>query len=284
VGGDKIPQQLKDAFVAIEDERFYEHNGIDIKGIMRAAAIGAKNKFNFSQGASTITQQLIKNSVFDKWATGETKMERVKRKIQEQYLATELEKNMSKDDILVTYMNTINLGQNTLGVQAASLRYFGKPVYDVHADLFGDTELKFTEQPTEKADVVFFCTAHGETGKLLAEYNFPSDVKIIDMTNEFRVGDTGFVYGLPEINREAIKKCNRLANPGCFATAIQLALVPSLKAGIIQSDIQVSAVTGSTGAGQKLSPTSHFSWRNNNFSVYKAFTHQHLAEINHVWR
>ena len=132
VGSDKIPQQLKDAFVAIEDERYYDHNGIDIKGIMRAAAIGAKNKFNFSQGASTITQQLIKNSVFDKWATGETKMERVKRKIQEQYLATELEKNMSKDDILVTYMNTINLGQNTLGVQAASLRYFGKPVYELN--------------------------------------------------------------------------------------------------------------------------------------------------------
>ena len=165
-------------------------------------------------------------------------------------------------------------------VWAVSRSNFGKPVYDVHADLFGDTELKFAEQPTEKADVVFFCTAHGETGKLMAEYNFPNDVKIIDMTNEFRVGDTGFVYGLPEINRDKIKSCSKLANPGCFATAIQLALVPALKAGIILSDIQVSAVTGSTGAGQKLSATSHFSWRNNNFSVYKAFTHQHLAEIN----
>lgn len=165
-------------------------------------------------------------------------------------------------------------------VWAVSRSNFGKPVYAVHADLFGDTELKFAEQPTEKADVVFFCTAHGETGKLLAEYNFPADVKIIDMTNEFRVGDTGFVYGLPEINRDKIKTCNKLANPGCFATAIQLALVPALKAGIIQSDIQVSGITGSTGAGQKLSAMTHFSWRDNNISVYKAFTHQHLAEIN----
>ena len=165
-------------------------------------------------------------------------------------------------------------------VWAVSRSNFGKPVYDVHADLFGDTELKFAEQPGEKPDVVFFCTAHGETGKLMAEYNFPDDVKIIDMTNEFRVGNTGFVYGLPEINRDAIKKCSRLANPGCFATSIQLALVPALKAKIIKSDIQVSAVTGSTGAGVKLSATSHFSWRTDNFSVYKAFTHQHLAEIN----
>ena len=132
VGMDKIPQDLADAFVAIEDERFYDHNGIDIKGIMRAAALGAKNQFNFSQGASTITQQLIKNSVFDKWATGETKMERVKRKIQEQYLATELEKTMDKKEILELYMNTINLGHNTLGVQAASLRYFGKQVYELN--------------------------------------------------------------------------------------------------------------------------------------------------------
>ena len=128
---DKIPQDLADAFVAIEDERFYEHNGIDIKGIIRAFALGIKER-EFSQGASTITQQLIKNNVFDSWVTESTFMESFKRKIQEQYLALELEKIMSKEDILELYMNSINLGQNTLGVQAASLRYFNKPVYELN--------------------------------------------------------------------------------------------------------------------------------------------------------
>lgn len=164
-------------------------------------------------------------------------------------------------------------------VWAVSRSNAGNYFYEVHADLFGDTEGKFTDVPGEKPDVVFFCTAHGETGKLLTEYNFPPDVKIIDMTNEFRVDNNDFVYGLPEINRQKIRTCSKLANPGCFATSIQLALIPALKAGIIKSDISVSAVTGSTGAGQKLSATSHFSWRTDNFSVYKAFTHQHLAEI-----
>ena len=124
---DKIPIDMQHAFVAMEDERFYEHNGIDIKGIARAAYIVLSTR-DMSQGASTITQQLIKNSVFDKWATGESKFEKIKRKIQEQYLAVQLERQpgMSKDSILELYLNTINLGQNTLGVQAASLRYFGK--------------------------------------------------------------------------------------------------------------------------------------------------------------
>ena len=126
---EQIPEDLAHAFVAIEDERFYEHNGIDIKGIIRAAAIAVKNR-DLSQGASTITQQLLKNNVFEGW-TNETKIESIKRKLQEQYLALELEKIMDKDTILENYMNTINLGQNTLGVQAASLRYFGKPVYDL---------------------------------------------------------------------------------------------------------------------------------------------------------
>lgn len=130
VTNDKIPQDLADAFVATEDERFYLHNGIDIKGIIRAFATGVKNR-HFSQGASTITQQLIKNNVFDKWANEEG-FEKYKRKVQEQYLALELEKHMSKSQILERYMNTINLGHNTLGVQAASLRYFGKPVYDLN--------------------------------------------------------------------------------------------------------------------------------------------------------
>lgn len=128
---DQIPSNLAHAFVAIEDERFYNHNGIDIQGIFRAAVVGIKNKFHFSQGASTITQQLLKNNVFTGW-TDESTIERVKRKIQEQYLALELEKVMSKDKILENYMNTINLGQNTLGVQAASLRYFNKNVYELN--------------------------------------------------------------------------------------------------------------------------------------------------------
>lgn len=125
---DMIPQNLAHAFVAIEDERFYEHNGIDIKGIIRAAYVGIKNKFHFSEGASTITQQLLKNNVFTDWTSENGMSEKVKRKIQEQYLAIELTKSMSKDEVLLNYMNTINLGQNTLGVQAASLRYFDKSV------------------------------------------------------------------------------------------------------------------------------------------------------------
>lgn len=131
VSMDKIPENLAHAFVAIEDERFYEHNGIDIQGIMRAAVIGIKNK-DFSQGASTITQQLLKNNVFKGWVDENSFIEKVKRKIQEQYLALELEKVMDKDKILENYMNSINLGQSTLGVQAASLRYFNKPVYELN--------------------------------------------------------------------------------------------------------------------------------------------------------
>ena len=126
---EQIPEDLAHAFVAIEDSRFYEHNGIDIKGIIRAGMTAIKDR-DLSQGASTITQQLLKNNVFEGW-TDETTLESIKRKIQEQYLALELEKIMDKDKILENYMNTINLGQNTLGVQAASLRYFGKPVYEL---------------------------------------------------------------------------------------------------------------------------------------------------------
>ena len=132
VSMDKIPENLAHAFVALEDERFYEHNGIDIKGILRAFMVGVKNKFNFSEGASTITQQLLKNIVFTDWVSEESFAEKLKRKIQEQYLAIELEKQMDKNTILVNYMNTINLGQNTLGVQAASLRYFNKQVQDLN--------------------------------------------------------------------------------------------------------------------------------------------------------
>ena len=125
---DMIPENLSHAFVAIEDERFYEHNGIDIKGIFRAAYVGISNGFHFSEGASTITQQLLKNNVFTDWTSETGFADSMKRKIQEQYLAIELTKTMSKDDVLLNYMNSINLGQNTLGVQAASLRYFNKSV------------------------------------------------------------------------------------------------------------------------------------------------------------
>lgn len=128
VAKDMIPENLAHAFVAIEDKRFYEHNGIDIKGIIRAAYVGISNGFHFTEGASTITQQLLKNNVFTNWTKEDGFMDKIKRKIQEQYLAIELTKTMSKDDVLVNYMNTINLGQNTLGVQAASLRYFNKSV------------------------------------------------------------------------------------------------------------------------------------------------------------
>ena len=128
VAKDMIPENLAHAFVAIEDERFYEHNGIDIKGIIRAAYVGISNGFHFTEGASTITQQLLKNNVFTNWTKEDGFMDKIKRKIQEQYLAIELTKTMSKEDVLVNYMNTINLGQNTLGVQAASLRYFNKSV------------------------------------------------------------------------------------------------------------------------------------------------------------
>mgnify|MGYP002523191101 CR=1 FL=1 len=131
VSMDKIPSDMANAFVAIEDERFYQHNGIDIQGIIRAASIGVKNKFKFNQGGSTITQQLIKNNVFTNF-TKESGFEKYKRKVQEQAPAIELEKRLSKEEILELYMNTVNLGHNTLGVQAASMRYFGKPVYELN--------------------------------------------------------------------------------------------------------------------------------------------------------
>ena len=157
----------------------------------------------------------------------------------------------------------------------------GNKVYDVHEGLLGDTELTFTdEMPFDQVDVVFFCFGHGKSEAFLKEHDIPANVKIIDMAQDFRIkGDHDFVYGLPEIHREEIAKCQHLANPGCFATCIQLGLLPLAKAGLLTRDIAVNAITGSTGAGQKPAATTHFSWRNNNFSVYKLFTHQHLHEI-----
>lgn len=157
----------------------------------------------------------------------------------------------------------------------------GNKVYDVHEGLIGDTELEFTsEMPFDKVDVVFFCFGHGKSETFLKEHTIPANVKIIDLAQDFRIkGDHDYVYGLPETHREEIAKCQHLANPGCFATCIQEGLLPLAKAGLLTHDIAVNAITGSTGAGQKPGATTHFSWRNNNFSVYKLFTHQHLHEI-----
>ena len=159
----------------------------------------------------------------------------------------------------------------------------GNKVYEVHEGLVGDTELAFTsEMPFDKVDVVFFCFGHGKSEQFLKEHAIPANVKIIDMAQDFRIAsdDHDFVYGLPETHRSVIAGCQHQANPGCFATCIQLAMLPALKAGIISGDIHVNGITGSTGAGQKPGATTHFSWRNDNCSVYKTFTHQHLLEIN----
>lgn len=157
----------------------------------------------------------------------------------------------------------------------------GNKVYDVHEGLLGETELEFTsEMPFDQVDVAFFCFGHGKSEAFLKEHEIPANVKIIDLAQDFRIkGDHDYVYGLPETHREEIAKCQHLANPGCFATCIQLGLLPLAKAGLLTKDIAVNAITGSTGAGQKPSATTHFSWRDNNFSVYKLFTHQHLHEI-----
>jgi N-acetyl-gamma-glutamyl-phosphate reductase len=155
----------------------------------------------------------------------------------------------------------------------------GKFIYEVHEDLFGETGLKFSETFDSNIDVVFLCVAHGEAKKIANE--FSASVKIIDLSQDHRItADHSFIYGLPELNKEAIQKADYVANPGCFATAIQLALLPLAEAGLLNGEVYASCTTGSTGAGQSLAETSHFSWRQNNLSVYKAFTHQHLAEIN----
>ena len=157
----------------------------------------------------------------------------------------------------------------------------GNLVSDVHEGLIGDTDLRFTDQmPFDQVDAVFFCFGHGKSEQFLKEHTIPERVKIIDLAQDFRIkGNHDYVYGLPEINKAEIAKAKHVANPGCFATAIQLALLPAAKMGLLTKDVAVNAITGSTGAGQKPGATTHFSWRNNNLSIYKPFTHQHLAEI-----
>ncbi len=163
----------------------------------------------------------------------------------------------------------------------------GNKLYDVHEGLFGETELAFTDQlPFDKVDALFVCSGHGDSKKFMDahEGEIPSSVKIIDLSQDYRNESCGFVYGLPEVNRERIRKATRLANPGCFATAIQIGLLPLAANGLIKGEVHTNGITGSTGAGVKPGATSHFSWRNNNISIYKAFTHQHLLEITQTMR
>ncbi|HMI67463.1 MAG TPA: N-acetyl-gamma-glutamyl-phosphate reductase [Cyclobacteriaceae bacterium] len=158
----------------------------------------------------------------------------------------------------------------------------GKPIAEVHRDLAGETQLQFTESYQEPADVVYLCLSHGESKKLLTELTFSTTTRVIDLGNDFRLGgkagDRTFVYGLPEYQRENIKKASNIANPGCFATTIQLGLLPLAKEGLLK-EVYTTGITGSTGAGQKPQDTTQFTWRANNISAYKTLTHQHLGEI-----
>ena len=160
----------------------------------------------------------------------------------------------------------------------------GELVSKVHADLLGDTELKFTNTLDQNIDVLFLCVGHGDANKFLTANEIKASIKIIDLSQDFRlaasatIGDRNFIYGLPELQREAIKSANNIANPGCFATAIQLGLLPLAAKGLLK-EVYTTGITGSTGAGQGLSNTSHFSWRANNIQAYKTLQHQHLNEI-----
>lgn len=158
----------------------------------------------------------------------------------------------------------------------------GRKITDVHGGLLGETDLKFTDQlPLDTIDVLFFCMGHGDTRRFLESHTLPEGLKVIDLSMDYRLKDENhdFVYGLPELNRRATCSAQHVANPGCFATAIQLALLPLAKHLMLNDDVMVTAITGSTGAGVKPQATSHFSWRDNNLSVYKAFQHQHVPEI-----
>jgi N-acetyl-gamma-glutamyl-phosphate reductase len=157
----------------------------------------------------------------------------------------------------------------------------GALISSVHTDLLGDTDLVFSDVDLSKIEVLFLCSGHGKSIEYLNNATIPENLKIIDLSHDFRLKRAGndFVYGLPELNRSQIVKAKRVANPGCFATAIQLALLPLAYSGLLIDEIHVNAITGSTGAGQAPTKTSHFSWRDNNLSVYKAFEHQHLGEI-----
>jgi len=156
----------------------------------------------------------------------------------------------------------------------------GNFLYDVHEGLFGDTDIRFTDTiDLDSTDILFLCSAHGKSREFWQSHNCPTGLKIIDLAQDFRDESEGYVYGLPELQRDRILGAAKIANPGCFATAIQLAILPLAKAGLLDSDVNITAITGSTGAGVKPGATTHFSWRNNNISAYKVFEHQHLLEI-----
>ncbi|WP_109299113.1 N-acetyl-gamma-glutamyl-phosphate reductase [Aquimarina sp. AU474] len=161
----------------------------------------------------------------------------------------------------------------------------GKLIYDQHPDLVGETTLKFTDKINPEVDVLFLCLGHGRSKSFLETYNFSETTKIIDLGNDFRLDkdqnfqNRDFVYGLPELQKQKIKSAQNIANPGCFATAIQIGLLPLANAGKLNNAVHINATTGSTGAGVMPGGTTHFSWRDNNFSSYKVFTHQHLDEI-----
>lgn len=158
----------------------------------------------------------------------------------------------------------------------------GNRLTDVHEGLYGETDMVFTDAlPFDEVDVIFFCFGHGKSAEFLKTHDVPARVKIVDLAQDFRLAAPGndYVYGLPELNRAAIERAVHVANPGCFATCIQLGLLPLAANGLLSGDVSVNAITGSTGAGVKPGRTTHFSWRNNNMSIYKAFTHQHVPEI-----
>ena len=158
----------------------------------------------------------------------------------------------------------------------------GNRITDVHAGLFGETELMFTdEMPLEEIDLLFLCTAHGDSRKFMESHTLPDELKVIDLSMDYRIkrDDHDFIYGLPELNRRNTCKSRYVANPGCFATCIELGLLPLAKEHLLKGDVSVNAITGSTGAGVKPTSNTHFSWRNNNISIYKPFEHQHLPEI-----
>lgn len=158
----------------------------------------------------------------------------------------------------------------------------GNKITDVHSGLLGDTDLVFTDElPLESIDLLFFCTAHGDTRKFIDSHQLPDELKVIDLSMDYRIksNEHDFIYGLPELNRRHTCKSRYVANPGCFATCIELGLLPLAKEHLLNGDISVNAITGSTGAGVKPSATTHFSWRNNNISIYKPFEHQHIPEI-----
>lgn len=158
----------------------------------------------------------------------------------------------------------------------------GNLITDVHEGLYGETDMRFTsEMPFGEVDVLFFCFGHGKSEAFLKEHSIPDNVKIVDLAQDFRLEAPGndYVYGLPEINSDKIREASHVANPGCFATCIQLGLLPAASMGLLTQDVSVNAITGSTGAGQKPTATTHYSWRVDNISIYKAFNHQHIHEI-----